>query len=170
MKIATLGAGCFWCVEAIFESVLGIIDVSSGYSGGTTQNPTYNDVCSGKTGHAEVVQLTYDPSIISFTEILNIFWQTHDPTTLNRQGADIGTQYRSIILYHDKIQKKIAQDIMLKIDQGDFFKSKVVTEISPFQKLYKAEEIHQNYFKKNPNVPYCQFVIKPKLDKFLSRQ
>ena len=170
MNIITIGAGCFWCVEAIFQVVPGINNISCGYSGGDTKIPTYDEVCNGITGHAEVAQITYDPQIISYKELLTIFWKTHDPTTLNKQGADIGSQYRSIIFYHDEEQRVIATNFKNSLDESNVFDSKIVTEIVSFEKFYLAEEYHQNYFKKNPNIPYCTYVIKPKLDKFLSTQ
>jgi peptide-methionine (S)-S-oxide reductase len=163
VKTATFGGGCFWCVEAVFETFDGVISVVSGYAGGTFPNPTYDQVCSGKTGHAEVVQVQFDPSVISFEQLLEIFWESHDPTTLNRQGADTGTQYRSVILYHDQEQKRAAED-SLRLAQ-ERFSSPIVTEILPLQEFYKAEEYHQDYFRKNPNQPYCVAVISPKLRK-----
>ena len=166
MKLITLGAGCFWCVEAIFRQINGVYDIKSGYSGGFDKNPTYEKVCKETTGHAEVIQFTYDPDKISFKEILEIFWSTHDPTTLNRQGADVGSQYRSIILYHDTIQKKIAQELIDELNDSGKYKSKIVTELKNFQEFFIAEDYHQNYFEKNPNVPYCAYVIKPKIEKY----
>ncbi|GIX42356.1 MAG: peptide methionine sulfoxide reductase MsrA [Leptospiraceae bacterium] len=162
-ELATLGGGCFWCLDAIYRNIPGIINVICGYAGGHKKNPTYQEVCTGNTGHAEVVQITYDPSIISYKEILEIFWKIHDPTTLNRQGADIGTQYRSIILYHDEKQKEIAQQS--KLEHQKFFKNPIVTEIVPLKEFYPAEEYHQNFYNKNPNYPYCVYVIEPKLQK-----
>ena len=161
---ATLGGGCFWCLEAVFENVKGVEDVISGYTGGDIDHPTYEEVCSGTTNHAEVVQITYDPTIISYKDILEIFWKIHDPTTLNRQGADVGTQYRSVIFYHDEKQKEIAQKN--KAEAQKSFTSPIVTEISPLQKFWKAEDYHQDYFKNNPNQGYCQVVITPKVEKF----
>ena len=161
---ATLGGGCFWCLEAVFENVKGVEDVISGYAGGDIDHPTYEEVCSGTTNHAEVVQITYDPTIISYKDILEIFWKIHDPTTLNRQGADVGTQYRSVIFYHDEKQKEIAQKN--KAEAQKSFTSPIVTEISPLQKFWKAEDYHQDYFKNNPNQGYCQVVITPKVEKF----
>lgn len=166
LDTATFGAGCFWCVEAIFQRVKGVISVESGYMGGTVKNPTYREVCTGRTGHAEVCQLTYDPSVISFDELLEIFWQTHDPTTLNRQGADVGTQYRSVIFYHSEFQKQRAEYFKDKLNQEKAFNAPVVTEISPASAFYKAEDYHQNYYNLNPNQGYCTFVIAPKLEKF----
>ncbi|MCS7003923.1 MAG: peptide-methionine (S)-S-oxide reductase MsrA [Cytophagales bacterium] len=166
MEVATFGAGCFWCVEAIFQRVNGVEKVVSGYMGGTTINPTYKEVCSGKTGHAEVCQITYNPAIISYEELLEIFFQTHDPTTLNRQGNDIGTQYRSVIFYHTPIQKELAENVKQKLTEAKIFKNPIVTEISPAKTFYPAEDYHQNYFNNNPHQPYCAFVIAPKVEKF----
>lgn len=165
-KIATLGSGCFWCTQAIFQNVKGVTKVESGYSGGTVPNPSYEAVVTGKTGHAEVVQITYDPIIISFEELLEIFFKTHDPTTLNRQGADIGTQYRSVIFYHDDEQKEIAEKVKKVFDTLKIWDNPIVTEISQFKKFYVAEDYHQNYYDNNPNQPYCNFVITQKLEKF----
>lgn len=161
---ATLGGGCFWCVEAVLEKLPGVRSVISGYAGGHSENPTYQEVCSGDTGHAEVVQIEFDPSQISFEAILKAFWKGHDPTTPNRQGADKGTQYRSIILYHDDAQRAVAEKSK-KAAAADFA-DPIVTEIVPLTKFYPAEEYHQDYFAKNPNAPYCVYVIKPKLEKF----
>lgn len=160
---ATLGAGCFWCVEAVFQRLPGVVSVTPGYAGGTTPNPTYEEVCTGRTGHAEVAQITFDPSKISFERLLEVFWEAHDPTTLNRQGADVGTQYRSAIFYHDEKQKFIAEKS--KRDAQKLFDDPIVTEITPLKVLYRAENYHQNYYNNNPNAPYCVFVIKPKLKK-----
>ena len=164
----TIGAGCFWCVEAIFNQVAGVSDVVSGYSGGEHPSPSYEIICTGKSGHAEVVQIQFDAKIITYEELLKIFWISHDPTTLNQQGADIGTQYRSAIFYHDENQKKIADKLKKSLNDSKVFESDIVTEIVEFKKFYKAEDYHQDYFNKNPNVPYCSYVIKPKLKKFLS--
>jgi len=166
LEIATLGSGCFWCTEAFFLSVKGIESVVSGYSGGKVKNPTYREVCSGLTGHAEVIQVKFDPKIISFSEVLEIFWNTHDPTTLNRQGADEGTQYRSVVFYHNEAQKKTAEDYKKQLDKSGVYKNPIVTEISPFTIFYPAEDYHQNYYALNPNQGYCQFVIRPKIEKF----
>ncbi len=163
---ATFAGGCFWCIEAVFEEVDGVIDVVSGYSGGFKKNPTYEEVCTGNTGHAECVQITFDPEKISYIELLNIFWKIHDPTTLNRQGADIGTQYRSAIFYHSEQQRIAAEKS--KDEIAKYFKDKIVTEIVPFKIFYKAEEYHQDYYKKNPEAAYCKFVIAPKIQKFKS--
>ncbi len=166
LETATLGSGCFWCTEAFFLPVKGIKSVVSGYSGGKVKNPTYKEVCSGLTGHAEVVQVTFDPAIISYSEVLEIFWNTHDPTTLNRQGADEGTQYRSVVYYHTDGQKKIAEDYKAQLNQSGVFKNPIVTEISPFTVFYPAEDYHQNYYALNPNQGYCVYVIRPKVEKF----
>ncbi len=166
VKVATLGGGCFWCLEAVYDEVKGVISVESGYSGGHVENPTYEEVCTGSTGHAEVVQIHYDPKIISFKELLEIFFTIHDPTTLNRQGNDIGTQYRSIILYHDEEQKKIAVETIKAFNEAKIWKNPIVTEVVPFKKFYRAEEYHQKYYKRNPNQGYCKFVIEPKVAKF----
>ncbi|MCJ7515364.1 MAG: peptide-methionine (S)-S-oxide reductase MsrA [Dehalococcoidia bacterium] len=165
-EIATLAGGCFWCLEAIFREVRGIEKVVSGYSGGTAVNPSYNEVCSGITGHAESVQLTYDPKQISFREILAIFFAVHDPTTLNRQGADVGTQYRSAIFYHNEEQKTAAQEAIKQLKASKVWDASVVTQVAPFKDFYPAEEYHQEYFARNPERLYCSVVIVPKLDKF----
>ena len=166
VESATLGGGCFWCVEAVFQEVKGVTAVESGYTGGKTENPTYKDICTGMTGHAEVCKITYDPSVITFKGILEVFFGTHDPTTLNRQGNDKGTQYRSVIYHHNNEQKEIAEKIKKELDESGAFKDKIVTEISPLGKYYKAEDYHQNYFRRNPGQGYCAFVIAPKMDKF----
>ncbi len=166
LKTATFGSGCFWCTEAVFELVEGVNEVVSGYAAGDTENPTYKEVTSGITNHAEVVNIVYDPSVITYLELLEIFWRTHDPTTLNRQGADVGTQYRSIILYHDNEQKKLSEETLLKLDQSGAWKSPIVTKIEKFEKFYPAENYHQNYYELNPNNSYCTYVISPKIDKF----
>ncbi|NHB68139.1 peptide-methionine (S)-S-oxide reductase MsrA [Bacteroidales bacterium M08MB] len=165
-EIATLGAGCFWCVEAIFERVNGVEEVLSGYSGGKIANPTYREVSSGLTGHAEVVQVKFNPSVISYAKILEIFFKTHNPTMLNRQGADVGTQYRSVIFYHTDEQKSVAEDVKNMLSRAAIWNDPIVTEISPFTKFYKAEDYHQNYLENNSKQPYCQMVILPKIDKF----
>lgn len=163
----TLGNGCFWCTEAVFQRLNGVLTVASGYSGGKLANPTYKEVCSGLTGHAEVIQITFDPGIVSLTEILQVFFKTHDPTTLNRQGGDEGTQYRSVIFYRNEEQKKVAEEVKSGLDKSGAFNDPIVTEISPFSVFYKAEDYHQNYFNDNRNKnPYCQYVIVPKLEKF----
>lgn len=163
---ATIGAGCFWCVEAVFQQLEGVVFVESGYSGRAIDNPTYEQVCSGRTGHAEVCNIAFDASKISFEEILEVFWKVHDPTTLNRQGADAGTQYRSVIFYHNQSQKELADKYKTKLNEAKAFDNPVVTEISPFTKFYKAEDYHQNYYNDNKSQPYCQMVISPKLKKF----
>jgi len=161
--LATLGGGCFWCTEAVFERLEGVETVVSGYAGGQTKNPTYKEVCSGETGHAEVIQVKFDPAKISFEELLEVFWQAHDPTTLNRQGADTGTQYRSIILCHDEAQKAAAEKS--KAEAKGMFKRPIITEIAPLTVFYPAEKEHQDFFRLNPNYPYCVYVIHPKLRK-----
>jgi peptide-methionine (S)-S-oxide reductase len=162
-----LGAGCFWCVEAVFQELKGIIKVESGYTGGQTLNPTYKDICTGMTGHAEVARLTYDPKVVSMDEILEVFWQTHDPTTLNRQGADVGSQYRSAIYYINDDQKRIAEGYKAKLDVSGAFEKPIVTEITAFDgKFYIAEDYHQNYYSQNPEQGYCRMVIQPKVEKF----
>lgn len=166
LDTATLGAGCFWCVEAVFQRLNGVLSVSSGYSGGKIKNPTYREVCSGLTGHAEVCQIVYDPKKISFTELLEVFWKTHDPTTLNQQGADKGTQYRSAIFYHSDNQKEIAEKLKAELNKSGAYENPIVTEISPFTAFFKAEDYHQNYYNLNGKEPYCQFVIQPKIEKF----
>jgi len=162
----TLGAGCFWCTEAVFQRVKGVISVESGYSGGGIANPTYREVTSGLTGHAEVIQVVFDPEVVSLVRILEIFWRTHDPTTLNRQGADVGTQYRSAIFYHSDTQGDIATKLKQELEKQAIWDKPVVTEITAFDAFYKAEDYHQDYYNQNPNQPYCQFVIVPKLEKF----
>ena len=166
MKIATFGGGCFWCVEAVFQELKGVEKVVSGYAGGHVPNPTYEQVCSGKTGHAEVARITYDPEVVSYPELLEVFWKTHDPTTRNRQGNDVGTQYRSIVLSHDDEQKQLAESYKAKLDASGAFNRPIVTEIVPLEKFYPAEDYHQNYYRLNSRQPYCQFVIVPKLEKF----
>jgi peptide-methionine (S)-S-oxide reductase len=162
-QIATLGGGCFWCLEALYETFDGVKSVTSGYAGGHKENPTYKQVCSETTGHAEVVQVEYDPARLTYEQILDVFWEIHDPTTLNRQGPDSGTQYRSVILYHDETQKKAAEKS--KNAAQAKFGGKIVTEVAPLKKFYAAEDYHQDYFRKNPNAPYCAYVISPKLQK-----
>ncbi len=166
LDTATFGTGCFWCSEAIFERVKGVKTAVAGYSGGIVENPTYKEVCTGKTGHAEVVQITYDPNVVSYDKLLEIFWKTHDPTTLNRQGADVGTQYRSVIFYHNEAQKEKAEYYKKKLEDEKIWKDSIVTEISPFTHFYKAEDYHQEYYDNNPNQGYCAFVITPKVEKF----
>jgi len=162
----TLGAGCFWCLEAIFQQLRGVHSVESGYSGGHTENPTYKEVCTGLTGHAEVCQVTYDPSVISYAELLEVFWKTHDPTTLNRQGNDVGPQYRSVIFYHTDEQKKYAEKMKSQLDHAGIWKDPIVTEITSFKTFYKAETYHQEYYFQNRTQPYCRMIITPKLEKF----
>ncbi|RYY57002.1 MAG: peptide-methionine (S)-S-oxide reductase [Chitinophagaceae bacterium] len=164
---ATFANGCFWCTEAIFEELDGVISATSGYTDGSTPNPTYKEVCSGQTGHAEALEIVYDPKKISFDELLEVFWETHDPTTLNRQGADVGTQYRSGIYYHNTEQKEKAERYKAELDKSGAFSNPIVTEIKPYSKFYAAEDYHQQYFELNENEnPYCKIVIRPKLDKF----
>jgi len=166
LEVVTFGSGCFWCSEAIFERVKGVESVISGYSGGTVKNPTYDEVCTGKTGHAEVTQITFDPKIVSYDELLEIFWKTHDPTTLNRQGNDVGTQYRSVIFYHNEEQKQKAEYYKNKLTEEKIWDKPIVTEITKFENFYPAEDYHQEYYDNNPNQGYCAFVITPKLEKF----
>jgi peptide-methionine (S)-S-oxide reductase len=166
LDTATVGAGCFWCVEAQFQMLEGVVSVTSGFSGGTIKNPSYKEVCMGTTGHAEVCQIVYDPSKISYDEILAAFWQTHDPTQLNRQGNDIGTQYRSVIYYHNEKQKELAEKYKKELNASGAWPNPIVTEISPAGPFYKAEDYHQNYFNENGDQPYCQYVIQPKIEKF----
>ena len=163
-EVATLGGGCFWCLEAVYEEVQGVEEIVSGYAGGTVTDPTYQQICTGTTGHAEVVQLTYDPDEISFRELLEIFFVIHNPTTLNRQGADVGTQYRSVIFYHDEAQRETAREVMDEV--AGAWEDPIVTELSPAPEFYPAEDHHQDYYENNPLQPYCQVVIRPKLAKF----
>ena len=166
IEVVTIGGGCFWCIEAVFNELRGVVKVESGYAGGKLESPTYEQVSTGTTGHAEVVQLTFDPDVISFEEILYVFWRTHDPTTLNRQGNDVGTQYRSAIFYHDEKQKAIAEKSKAETDASDLWPNPIVTEIVAASTFYVAEDYHQNYFENNPNQPYCMMVINPKIRKF----
>lgn len=163
MEVATLGGGCFWCLEAAFNEIKGVVNVESGYSGGTIPSPKYEQVCTGTTGHAEVVQITFNPSIISFKEILEIFFTTHDPTTLNRQGADIGTQYRSVIFYHDEKQKEIAGQVISELEAAKVWDDPIVTKVNQFNKFYRAEDYHRGYFGRHPESGYCRVVIAPKI-------
>lgn len=163
---ATLGGGCFWCTEAVFLGLKGVETVTPGYSGGHIRNPAYREVITGRTGHAEVIQIIFDPAIVSYTEILEVFFMTHDPTTLNRQGADVGTQYRSAIFYHTVEQKKIAENIIQLFEKEKVYDNPIVTEVTQFSNFYEAEDYHKNYFARNPDQPYCQFVIAPKVEKF----
>jgi peptide-methionine (S)-S-oxide reductase len=165
LEMTTLGGGCFWCVEAVYQELQGVHSAVSGYAGGTVENPTYYQVCNGTTGHAEVVQITFDPKIITFEDILYVFWRTHDPTTLNRQGYDVGTQYRSIILYHNEQQRVSAEKSKRETDASGLWPKPIVTEISPFTTFYKAEEYHQNFYRDNPYQPYCLAIIDPKISK-----
>ncbi|SFF51079.1 peptide-methionine (S)-S-oxide reductase [Sunxiuqinia elliptica] len=166
MELATFGNGCFWCTEAVFKELNGVIEVTSGFSGGEIINPSYREVTTGRTGHAEVIEIEFDPAIISFQELLEVFWSTHDPTTLNRQGADVGTQYRSAVFYHNEHQRQLAEEFKQQLNEQNVFGKPVVTEISPWKNFFKAEDYHQDYYENNPNQGYCQFVIVPKLDKF----
>ncbi|MFA5353872.1 MAG: peptide-methionine (S)-S-oxide reductase MsrA [Thermodesulfovibrionales bacterium] len=163
---ATLGAGCFWCVEAVFRELEGVEKVVSGYAGGSAANPTYEQVCTGTTGHAETVQITFDPEVISYEELLTVFWKTHDPTTLNRQGADTGSQYRSVIFYHSEEQKRCAESSRREMDASGLFKNPIVTEVVAFTTFYEAERQHQDYYRHNQAQPYCRIVIDPKMEKF----
>lgn len=165
MEKATFGAGCFWCVEAIFQRLEGVEKVESGYAGGHLKNPTYKQVTSGTTGHAEVAQITFDPAIISYSDLLEIFWKTHDPTTLNRQGADVGSQYRSAVFYHNEEQRELAHKYKEVLDSSEVWSSPIVTEITPLEEFYVAEDYHQNYFNQHTSAPYCAFVIQPKVEK-----
>jgi peptide-methionine (S)-S-oxide reductase len=166
LETATLGNGCFWCTEAVFQQLKGVVSVTSGYSGGEIENPTYKQVCAGTTGHAECLNIEYDPSIISFEDLLEVFWKTHDPTTLNRQGNDVGTQYRSVVFYHTEEQKAIAAKYKEQLNKSGSFPNPIVTTLEPFVKFYKAEDYHQNYFNENGDAPYCKFVVRPKVEKF----
>ena len=167
MEKATLAAGCFWCVDAIYQQLEGVEKVESGYAGGKNANPTYKEVCSGETGHAEVIQVTYYPEKISFLQLLEIFFKVHDPTTLNRQGADEGTQYRSSVFYHNDEQKQITEDVIKELNAAGAYTNKIVTQLEPFTEFYVAEDYHQNYFNDNGDKnPYCQMVVRPKVEKF----
>jgi peptide-methionine (S)-S-oxide reductase len=166
LQTATFGSGCFWCSEAIFDRIEGVKSVTSGYAGGTVPNPTYKQVCTGTTGHAEVIQLTFDPKEVSYDELLKIFWKTHDPTTLNKQGADVGTQYRSVIFYHNEEQKKKAESYKEELTKAGIWSDPIVTQIVPFTNFYPAEDYHQEYYANNPNQGYCNLVITPKVEKF----
>ena len=166
IEMATFGNGCFWCTEAVFAQLNGVISVESGYSGGEMINPDYKSVCSGTTGHAECLQIKFNPDTISFTDLLEVFWKTHDPTTLNRQGGDVGTQYRSVIFYHNDIQKQEAEAYKFQLDQSGIYNNPIVTEISAAEIFYPAENYHQDYFANNGSNPYCQLVVRPKVEKF----
>jgi peptide-methionine (S)-S-oxide reductase len=168
LQTATLAGGCFWCLEAVYDELRGVQDVVSGYSGGHVRNPSYGEVCDGTTGHAEVVQVKFDPEVVSFRDLLKVFFTVHDPTTLNRQGADIGTQYRSAIFYHSDAQKKIAEEVIQEISNEGLWKHKIVTEVTPFKDFYPAESYHQEYYANNPYQGYCRVVIAPKVAKFRS--
>jgi len=165
LETATLASGCFWCTEAVFHELRGIVKVESGYSGGKIANPSYDQVCGGMTGHTETVQVTFDPKQISYKDVLEVFFTTHDPTTLNRQGADVGTQYRSAIFYHNNGQKEVAEEVIAHFNGAKIWKKPIVTEVAQFKAFYKAEDYHQRYFERNPNAPYCQVVIEPKIAK-----
>ena len=167
-EIATLAGGCFWCTEAIFKRLKGIISVTPGYAGGTVANPTYEEVCTGKTGHAESIQIEFDPKNIPYEKILEVFWHTHDPTTINQQGNDFGPQYRSVVFYHDEKQKEIALKFKEQIEKEKIYERPIVTEIIPFTNFYKAENYHRDYYERNKDYPYCTFVINPKIQKLLS--
>jgi peptide-methionine (S)-S-oxide reductase len=169
LETATLANGCFWCSEAIFKRLKGVKSVLPGYSGGVVENPSYDQVCTGKTGHAESIEIQFDPKIISFEKILDIFWHTHDPTTINRQGNDVGTQYRSAIFYHDEKQKEIAEKSRRELERLGVYKNPIVTEITPFKKFYVAEDYHKNYYDNHQDAPYCNFVIDPKISKLLQQ-
>lgn len=166
LEIATVGNGCFWCSEAVFQHLNGVIKIQSGYSGGDMANPDYKTVCTGVTGHAEAIEITYDPEILSFQDLLEVFWNTHDPTTLNRQGNDVGSQYRSVIFYHNEEQKQIAETYMKQLDDSGVYGKPIVTVIEPFTKFYPAEAYHDNYYNLNSSESYCQYVIRPKVEKF----
>lgn len=165
-EIATLGGGCFWCIDTIFRELKGVERVESGYAGGRMPNPTYRDVCSGMTGHAEVVQVTFDPSVLSFRDLLGVFFTVHDPTTPDRQGADVGTQYRSIVLYHSDEQRDTTKQVIEELSKSKVWDDPIVTQVVPFTTFYSAEKYHQEYYSQNPNQPYCQIVIAPKVAKF----
>ena len=166
LERAVLGGGCFWCLEAVFEQLKGVLQVESGYAGGNVPDPTYRDVCSGATGHAEVVQMTFDPSVVSYSDVLDVFFGTHDPTTLNRQGHDVGTQYRSAIFYTSPEQKHTAEAKIAQLTAAGLFERPIVTQVAPLERFYQAEDYHQGYFRANPGQPYCQAVVSPKVAKF----
>lgn len=166
LETATLGGGCFWCTEAVYKELKGVEDVKPGYSGGHVKNPSYREVCTGSTGHAEVVQITFDPGVISYSDILEVFFKTHDPTTFNRQGNDVGTQYRSVIFYHSEKQKEVAEKVIALFEKEKIYNKPIVTLIEPFKIFYEAEDYHHDYYERNKNQPYCQFVITPKMEKF----
>ncbi|CAN5858310.1 peptide-methionine (S)-S-oxide reductase MsrA [soil metagenome] len=166
MEVVTLGGGCFWCLEPAYDELRGVESVESGYAGGRVRNPTYEQVCAGTTGHAEVVRVTFDPLVVSYREILQVFFSIHDPTTRNRQGNDVGTQYRSVIFYHSPEQKATAEQVIAELEEADIWDNPIVTEVAPLTDFYVAEDFHQEYFERNPNQPYCQFVVAPKVAKF----
>ncbi len=166
LAVATLGGGCFWCLEAVYDDMRGIYSVVSGYTGGQMANPTYEQICTGRTGHAEVVQVTYDPDVVSYRDLLEVFFTIHDPTTLNRQGGDVGTQYRSAIFYHDEAQKETAESLIAELERAKVWDNPIVTEVTPLATFYAAEAYHQDYYANNAYQPYCQFVVQPKLAKF----
>jgi peptide-methionine (S)-S-oxide reductase len=166
LQTATLAGGCFWCLEAVFDELKGVESVESGYSGGRSDRPSYREVCSGVTGHAEAVQVHFDPALISYRDLLNVFFATHDPTTLNRQGADVGTQYRSAVFYHDETQKAVAEQLIAELNKQGIWDKPIVTELAKFDKFYVAEDYHQEYFANNPFQPYCMAVVAPKVSKF----
>ena len=168
-EIATLANGCFWCSEAIFSRLKGVKSVLPGYSGGRVENPSYNDVCTGRTGHAEAAQIEFDPAVISFEKLLDVFWHTHDPTTLNRQGNDVGTQYRSAIFYHNDEQREVAENSKRGLEKEGMYRDPIVTEIVPFKKFYVAEDYHKKYYDQHQDAPYCRYVIDPKIHKLLDR-
>lgn len=168
-EVATLGGGCFWCTEAVFTELRGVERVESGYAGGTVPHPTYEQVCSGRTGHAEVVQITFDPRVISYHDLLTVFFTVHDPTTLNRQGADAGTQYRSVVLYHNDRQRSTAEGVVRELEEEKLWRKKFVTELAPYTEFFPAEEYHRDYFQRNPTGGYCQVVVAPKVAKFRSK-
>lgn len=168
-EVATLGGGCFWCLDGIFRDLKGVEKVESGYAGGQAKNPSYRDVCSGTTGHAEVVQVTFDPAVVSFRDLLGVFFTIHDPTTLNQQGADVGTQYRSVILYHSDEQRRTAEQVISELTDAKLWDDPIVTQVVPFTAYYSAEDYHQDYFSQNPDQPYCRVVIAPKVSKFRKR-
>lgn len=165
-ELATFGSGCFWCSEAVFKELVGVAKVEPGYSGGSVANPTYEDVCAGETGHAEVAQMTFDPGVISYRELLEVFFSTHDPTTLNRQGNDVGTQYRSVIFFHSETQRQAAQEMIDELTRENAYRKPIVTEVAPLKAFYPAEDYHRDYYSRNRSQPYCQAVISPKLSKF----
>jgi peptide-methionine (S)-S-oxide reductase len=165
-ETATLGGGCFWCLEAVYQQLRGVEEVVSGYSGGHVDHPTYREVCEGTTGHAEVTQITFDPEVVSFREILEVFFTIHDPTTLNRQGGDVGTQYRSVIFWHSEDQKRVAEEVMAELEREKVWDAPLVTELAPLERFYPAEGYHQEYYQRNPNQAYCRVVIEPKVAKF----